>query len=484
MKANYTLFYFLIFSLILNGQEIVHKKSPNIIFILADDLGWMDVAYNGSTFYETPNLDKLSKKGMVFTKAYTASPVCSPTRGSIMSGKYPSTTGYTGLEGQYGKPSKGKLIDATYLPGLPLEEITLAEALKGHGYQTWHIGKWHLGKEEKYAPENQGFDMGITGFEDGNWKGSRFRENDDKFITDHLTDKAIELIEKRKNAAFFLNLWYYAVHTPIKAKAKDIAYFKAKAKTMGLDTIPAMETGEKYPSKPHFDKNRMTKNIERRTIQSNPVYAAFIYCLDQNIGRIFNRLETLGISENTILVFLSDNGGLSSTEGSPTTNSPLREGKGWMYEGGYRVPSFIIWANHIKPEQAYNQAISSTDFYPTLLDLAKIEKPKQQKLDGVSLASVLIENKTYKRPPIYWHSPHYFNNGSHPFSAILDNGWKYIYNYDTQTSELYHMDRDLSEAQNLITDNPSIADKLKKELTLWLNQVEAKFPTKNPNFKQ
>lgn len=461
------------------GASHAEQSRPNVVFILADDLGWMDVAYHGSRFYETPNLDRLAKMGMQFSRAYAAAQVCAPTRGSIMSGKYPARSGFTGLTGQHGKPSKGKLVDADFTPGLPGSEVTLAECLQGHGYRTWHLGKWHLGEDGEYAPEQQGFDRYITGFEEGRWQGKRFRKGDNKFISDHLTDCALALIDEADNRPFFLNLWYYAVHTPIKAKPEDIAYFTEKAKKMGLDQVQAFEKGEHYPAAPWFDETRTSKRIRRRVIQSDPVYAAFVYCLDANVGRLMDGLEERGLMEDTVIVFFSDNGGLSSAEGSPTCNAPLREGKGWMYEGGMREPCSIVWKGRVEPGQLCDTPIVSTDFYPTILDLANLELMPEQHMDGVSLMPLLKGEKALSRKALFWHSPHYFNNGSHPFSAVLCDDWKYIYNYQTEQAELYDLQRDQEEQNNLISKEVERGKTMKAQLDQWLHEVKAKHPEQN-----
>ncbi|WP_198152372.1 sulfatase [Draconibacterium sediminis] len=459
------------------------QQRPNIVFILADDLGWMDVGYNGSEYYETPNLDALSKKGVVFNRAYAAAPVCAPTRGSIMSGKYPATSGYTGLPGQVGRPAKGKLVDAPSLPALPLDEIALSRVLRDNGYSTWHVGKWHVGEGAGHSPVNYGFEKEITGYEGAKWVGKRFRQNDNMFITDHLTDTAMYLIENRDDKPFFLNLWYYAVHTPIKAKAADIAYFEEKAKRMGLDTINPFVEGENYPANPWFDKDRMNKRISRRKIQSNPVYAAFVYCLDYNVGRLVAKLEEENLMENTIFIFFSDNGGLSSAEGSPTCNAPLREGKGWMYEGGFREPCIFYWKDKIG-SGVINQPVVSTDFYPTILDLAGLEQLPNQHTDGVSIKPLLTGQDTFSRGPIFWHSPHYFNNGGYPFSAITDGDWKYMFNYHSGKAELYNLMVDPSERKNLIDSRLDKAMEMEKELNNWLETLNPKFPEPNTDSKQ
>ena len=471
-------------------DTISHEPVPNIIFILADDLGWADMAYNGSRFYETPNLDRLAREGLEFTHAYSASPVCSPTRGSIMTGKYPVSTGFTGLMGQYGKPSKGKLIDADFTNGLPPQETTIAKLLKTRNYHTWHLGKWHLGDTAAQNPLQQGFDVGLTGFENAKWEQKRFRQSDNKFITDHLTDKALGLIDNHRHQPFFLHLAYYAVHTPIAGKQEDIDYFQQKAKSMGLNNINPFEEGDYFPSTPwwwsakHGDLDRTQQKTQNRVIQSDPVYAAFLYNLDRNVGRIMYRLEQLGIADNTMLIFFSDNGGLSTAAGSPTSNAPLREGKGWMYDGAHRVPMIIHYPKAAKAQGKISEAVVSVDFMPTISAIAGLDTQATKSVDGVSLMPLLNGRKTLARDAIYWHSPHYFNQGSTPFSAMLSDGYKYIYNYQTGEGELFNIADDISETDNLATSRPTQTAKMRAKLQQWLDKKGGLYPAQNPDFDQ
>ncbi len=457
------------------------ENKQNIILILVDDMGWADLSCNGSSFYETPNIDRLAEQGIFFTHAYAAAPVSSPARGAIMSGKYPSRTGYTGLSGQWGRPTKGRLVDADFVDHLPLTEYTIAEALRSNGYATIHIGKWHLGEKDEYSPLNQGFDTYKTGFEGSVWKEERFNEKGE-FITDVMTDNAIKLIEAHQSESFFLNLWYYAVHTPIRAKEKDIFYFKEKAKQMSIDTIPAFVSGEKYPAIPWFKQgkeNAGEERIQKRIIQSDPIYAAFLYCLDQNIGRLMRSLKEMDLDEKTTVIFYSDNGGLSSERAAPTCNAPLREGKGWNFEGGIRVPLIVYSPFQIKsPGRTCASPVVGTDLYPTILDIVGLKQEPQQHVDGDSFFH-LLQDKKKKRRPIFWHSPHYFNQGGYPFSCIIEDGWKYIYRYDAEDEFLFHISDDQSEQKNLISKKKGYAAHLKKKLNKYLKEVDAKFPAIN-----
>ncbi len=470
-------------------------NKPNIIFILIDDMGWKDLSCTGSKFYETPNIDMLQKKGMMFTQAYAACPVCSPTRASILSGKYPVSTGVTDwinhnrdAESDEGD-CRGRLIDAPYLDHLPLEEKSIATSLKDGGYQTWHVGKWHIGTQP-YYPENHGFDINIGGCYMGSpgnmgyfspWgiealKDVQVPEN--TYLTDYLTDRTLDLIETRdKQRPFFLNLWYYSVHTPIEAKTEKIEKYRIKAGKMGLDTLKTFEEGDFFPC-----EHKKEQKIQRRLIQSDPVYAAMIESLDENIGRIIRYLETNNLFDNTLIIFTSDNGGLSTAEGSPTCNLPLSQGKGWMYEGGVREPLLISWPERVKAESICNEPISSPDFYPTLLEAAGLPLIPEQHKDGISILPYLDGYNKRTQRYLYWHYPHYGNQGGTPGSSILDYPWKLIEFFENGELELYNIENDPGENKNLIKDKIEIADTLKKALHEWQKSTAAKIPGINSTF--
>jgi len=460
---------------------------PNIIFIVIDDLGWRDLACYGSEFYETPHLDRLVAQGITFTDAYAASPVCSPTRASLLTGKYPATIGLTDwIDMGYGiHPAKGKLIDAPYVDHLPMEEISLASALKTGGYHTWHVGKWHLGGESTY-PQHHGFDINLGGCFWGSPKNGYFSPYDipgfengpeGEYLTDRLTDEAIRLIENNDGGHFFLNMWYYSVHTPIEAKAADIEMFERKAIEMGIDQVDPFEVGEPFPT-----EHKSHLNVTRRIIQSNPVYAAMIFALDENIGRLLDTLDRTGQVENTVVIFTSDNGGLATAEGSPTCNAPLSEGKGWTYEGGTREPLIIRWPGVVKPGTTCEVPITSPDFYPTLLQIAGLPLKPEQHVDGISLLPLLEGAEALEREAIFWHYPHYGNQGNTPGSAIRAGDYKLIYFFENDRLELYNLREDISEKQNLAAEMPDMVDRLNQKLIAWREEVEAKIPQPNPHF--
>jgi arylsulfatase A-like enzyme len=464
------------------------SKRPNIIFILIDDLGWRDLSCYGSKFYETPNIDRLFYEGMHFTDAYAAAPVCSPTRASILTGKYPARVGVTNYIG--GPPARGILFDSPYVDHLPLSEKSLAVSLKETGYNTWHVGKWHLGGKE-YHPENHGFDINIGGCHWGApingyfspWGIDTLDDGPEgEYLTDRLTDEAIRLIKENDlNKPFFLNLWYYSVHVPIQAKESYIEKYIKKAQDMGLDKKKTFEVGEFFPAEALSPR---IFRIFRRIIQSDPIYAAMIEILDENIGRLLKTIEETGQSDNTIIIFTSDNGGLSTAEGSPTTNYPLLEGKGWMYEGGVREPLIVKWPNVINPGSFCNVPVTSPDFYPTLLEAAELHPSSEQNLDGISFMPLLKEKNKLGRDSIYWHYPHYGNQGGTPGSSIRMGDYKLIEFFEDDRLELYNLKKDISEKDNIIKRYPDLAGKMKKKLAEWRKSVNGKIPEQNPDWNE
>lgn len=462
-------------------------SQPNIIFILMDDMGWRDLSCYGSTFYETPHLDRLAAEGMRFTDAYAACPVCSPTRASLLTGKYPATVGITDWIDTGGgtHPCRGKLVDVPYLKQLPLTETTLASALREGGYQTWHVGKWHLGTEA-YYPECHGFDINIGGCHWGSPSQGYFSPwsipnmpdaAEGTYLTDHLTDEAIRLIEQRDNRPFFLNFAHYAVHHPIQAPADLVAKYTAKAKALGLDTQQVIVEGEHFPT-----EHKKHLRVQRRVIQSDPTYAAMIENLDTNIGRLLAEVAKAGLADNTIVIFTSDNGGLATSEGSPTSNLPLAEGKGWMYEGGTREPLLIRWPAVIPAGQICATPISSPDFYPTLLQTAGLPLRPRQHVDGVSFLPLLQGADDFTRGPIFWHYPHYANQGGTPGSSIRLGDYKLIEFFEGGRLELYHLREDMGETHNLASERPDITRELHQRLLAWRESVEAKIPQPNPDY--
>ena len=460
-------------------------SQPNIVFVLMDDMGWKDLGCTGSTFYETPNIDSLCAQGVRFTNAYAACPVCSPTRASIMSGKYPASVGVTNY---IGGQARGKLVDAPYIDHLPLEETSLATALAAGGYATWHVGKWHLGPRD-YYPDRHGFEVNIGGCAWGHPKDGYFspwyietlpERPEGEYLTDHLTDEAIRLIRQHDaGRPFFLNLWYYQVHIPIQAKPEKVAKYERKARELGLDVLPTFEEGDYFPC-----EHKKDQRIRRRLLQSDPVYAAMIDSVDENIGRLWQVLQETGQAENTVFIFTSDNGGLATAEGSPTCNAPLAEGKGWMYEGGTREPLFIIWPDVTQAGTVCEEPVTSPDFYPTLLEMAGLPVCPEQHTDGLSLAPLLRgERDSLDREAIYWHYPHYGNQGGTPGSSLRAGDWKLIEFFEDGRLELYNLCDDPGERHNLVESEPDRAAKLQALLADWREKVQAKMLVRNPNWE-
>ncbi|MHB0935534.1 MAG: sulfatase [Armatimonadota bacterium] len=461
-------------------------SQPNIIFILIDDLGWRDLTCYGSSFYETPHLDRLAAEGMRFTDAYASCPVCSPTRASIMSGKYPARVGVTDWidTGKRLHPLRGKLVDVPYLDYLPLEETSVATALREGGYQTWHVGKWHLGWPA-YYPEWHGFEINVGGSERGGpgasyfapWSHPGLEAPEGTYLTDHLTDEAIRLIRERDGRPFFLNLWHYAVHIPLGAPAELVAKYEAKARALGLDAVDPLEDGG-----PFHTEDKLGKHIMHRQFQSHAVYAAMMENLDWNIGRLLQAVAEAGQAENTVVIFTSDNGGLATSEGSPTCNLPLADGKGWMYEGGTREPLIVKWPGVTAPGSLCATPTTSTDFYPTLLEMAGLPPRPEQHVDGVSFAS-LLRGEPFDRGPLFWHYPHYGNQGGTPGSSVRLGDFKLIEFYEDGRLELYNLREDIGETRNLANELPDVTRALHARLIAWRESVEAKIPQPNPEYQ-
>ena len=447
-------------------------KKPNFVFILIDDLGWADVGCYGSSFYETPNIDKLARQGTRFTNAYAAGPVCSPTRASIMTGKYPARLKLTNfLVGD----RRGKLNPAYYVRQVSLEEVTMAEALKEGGYVTCFVGKWHLGGKS-FWPEDQGFDINIGGTNSGSpksyfwpqWRGNPPIEGrPGEYLTDRLTDEAIKFLEANKDKPFLLYLAHYTVHLPLQAKEDLIKKYQTKAANLPL------------PKSPRFLSEG---NWQTRQVQDHPVFAAMVQSMDESIGRVNNKLKELGIADNTIVIFTSDNGGTSTAEGHPTSNVPLRAGKGWLYEGGIREPLIMKWPGVNKPNSICNEPVISTDFYPTILEMAGLSFKHQQHIDGVSIVPLLKGGKSLDRKAIFWHYPHYSNQGGGPSGAVRAGDYKLIESYEDSHVELYNVKEDISEKTNLADRMPQKTAELHEMLKKWLKEVDAQMPTPNPDY--
>ena len=448
-------------------------KQPNFVFFLVDDLGWVDTSCYGSQFYETPNVDRLARGGMRFTDAYAACPVCSPTRASIMTGKYPARVGITDWIPGYVTFRKEKF--ALKTPDdkheLPLPEVTIAEALKESGYTTFFTGKWHLGKKP-YHPDKQGFDTNIGGNETGQPKGGYFSPYNNpelsdgpegEYLTDRLGDESLKFIEANRDNPFFLYLSFYTVHTPIQPKEDYKNRYGEKLKTM------PEHTGERFIPEGDISTARQA--------QDNPAYAGMVQSMDENVGRVLDKLEELGIADNTIVIFMSDNGGLSTVpwEG-PTSNVPLRAGKGWLYEGGIRTPMIIRWPGIVKPGSLCSEPVTSVDFYPTMLDMAGLPLRPEQHEDGVSLVPLMKGDKSLNRDAIYWHFPHYHGSGSKPGGAVRAGDYKLIEFFEDNRLELYNLNDDIGEKNDLSKVLPDKTAELHTILKKWRMETGAAMP--------
>jgi len=441
----------------LGAQQV---RRPNIVFILIDDMGWRDVGCNGSRFYETPNIDALASRGMKFTNAYAACPVCSPSRAAILTGKYPARLHITDwIPGDPSVPSQ-KLRGPDFRKHLPLEEYNLARVLKDAGYRSASIGKWHLGGQP-FWPEHQGFDINVGGTETGSPPGGYFyfrnariaAHDPHEYLTDRLTSEAEAFIEQNRDHPFFLYLAHYAVHIPLEARQQLIGHYAAK--------------------------------IRADDPQDNAIYAAMVQSVDESVGRVAKKLDDLKLSDHTLVIFTSDNGGLSVRQQAntpATSNAPLREGKGYLYEGGIREPCVICYPGVIRPGSLCDAPIIGADFYPTILDLLGLQPKAGQIVDGVSIVSLLEQTGTPERDALFWHYPHYSGQGGNPCGAVRQGDWKLIQFYEDNHTELYNLAADLGEKENLTSRYPDRAAGLQRRLQDWLKSVDAQMPVANPDF--
>jgi len=436
---------------------------PNIVFILADDLGWRDAGFMGSKYYETPAIDKLAASGMVFTDGYANAPNCAPSRAALMTGLYGPRTGiYTVNSAKRGKDVYRRLIPVENKIVLDSSFVTLAEVLKQNGYVSASVGKWHLGNPPHSGPISQGFDINVGGWQLGHPKayfspyGNPYLTDGPKgeYLTDRLTREALRFIEENKDRPFFLYFPHYAVHAPFQAK----------------DSLK-----NQFINKPPDDG------------QKNPVYAAMIKSLDESVGRIIRKLDELHLRKNTIVVFMSDNGGVTFI----TSNTPLRGGKGMLYEGGIREPFIVSWPGKIKSGTVSPYPIIGTDMFPTLLHLTGSKPEKRLHFDGINLSKLLLKGKTPRKRALYWHFPAYLEQSrgipglwrTTPASAIRYGNWKLIRFYETRKTELYNLAEDIGEQNDLSLQNPKEKAKLEKMMDRWLRKTHAFIPTqKNPAF--
>lgn len=459
-------------------------NQPNVLFILADDLGYNDLSCMGSTFYESPNIDRIANKGIIFTNGYASCQVCSPSRASIMNGKFPARHGITdwigAAHGEQWRRARRytKMLPPDYKHHLAFDDSTMPEAFKEQGYKTFFAGKWHLGNEGSY-PQDHGFEENQGGYERGGpYAGGFFSPFNNPQMDDHADELGMSLpeklaketnqfIEENKEKPFFAFLSFYAVHAPIQTTKNNWAKYRTKAQDQGI-----AESGF-----------RMERRLPIRKQQDNPVYAGLIEHMDDAVGQVLNKLETLGLDDKTIVVFTSDNGGVASGDNFSTNLDPLRGGKGYQWEGGIKVPYlvYVPWMNHNGKKEATR--VIGTDFYPTLLDLAGLDLKPEQHLDGLSLKNIMLGNEIKERPLI-WHYPHYGNQGGDPSSVIIKDNMKLIYYHETAASELYDLNSDISEQDDLSGKEEELVIALRDELLSTLKSMGSRFPKHDQAYSQ
>ena len=452
---------------------------PNIVFILADDLGWRDLSNEGSAIYESPHIDRISREGMKFTRGYATCQVCSPSRASILTGKYPTKHGITTWIGDRAGTAwrsanrHDSHLPAEYERNLRQSEITLAEVLRDAGYQTFFAGKWHLGSEGSW-PTDHGFDINQGGWRVGSPRGGYFSpwENPNlksgppgQSLAIRLGQETAEFIEKHRDRPFFAYLSFYSVHAPIQTTPALWKKYQSKAESAGL-------AEQRFA----FDRR-----LGVRQVQDCPIYAGMVEKMDDAVGIVLSKLDELGLTENTIVCFTSDNGGVSSGDAFPTSNLPLRGGKGRQWEGGIREPYYIKAPGKTTAGSISDVPVSGIDWYPTLLDLVGIDTPAEQSVDGVSIVP-LFSGEAFSNRPLLWHYPHYGNQGGEPSSIVMRGNWKLIHYHEDGRDELYHLSQDAGERHDVAANEPARVAALRQTLDHWLQQTAAKFPTPDPEF--
>ncbi|MCG8310903.1 MAG: sulfatase [Cytophagales bacterium] len=456
---------------------------PNFIFILADDLGYHDLGVTGSKYYETPNIDRIANEGMVFREGYATCQVCSPSRASIMLGTFPARHGITDWIGaktgeEWRKAGRfNQLLPPEYVRKLSAEALTLPEAMKEGGYKTFFAGKWHLGDSTSW-PEHHGFDVNKGGWDVGSPHGGYFAPwnnpnlesgPDGENLSMRLALETVEFMRhndpKVTGQPFFAYLAFYAVHGPIQTTKEKWAKYQRKAEAAGI-----AETGFEMG---HF--------LPIRQVQDNPVYAGLVEAMDDAVGEVLKAVDALGLADNTVIVFTSDNGGVAAGDAFATSNLPLRAGKGYQFEGGIREPYFIKVPGVTDGGGSTSTPATGTDFYPTILELAGLELKPEQHLDGKSLVPIL-EGGTLEDRPLIWHYPHYGNQGGEPSSIIREGAWKLIHYYEDGREELYHLKNDLEETTDVSGEHPELVKAMSEKLFALLDEMGARFPARDPEY--
>ncbi len=457
------------------------EKQPNIVFILADDLGWTDIAANNpNTFYETPNIDRIAEEGITLTNAYAACPVCSPTRASIMTGLYPARMNTTDWFGAPQPDNVEKhwtrdkpLLPAPYTEYLDRSIPTIAEDLRFGGYKNFFAGKWHLGTMD-YYPTHHGFDINKGGYESGSPRGGYYSPYNNPQLRDgpegeclpiRLAEETVAFIDSmhQLEKPFFTFLSFYSVHTPLETSDTLKHKYEDKKGLVSRETPEFLPEGERMA----------------RQVQNHPVYAGMMESMDNAVGIVLDALDRLDITGETIVVFTSDNGGLSTSEGSPTSNLPLRAGKGWLYEGGIRVPTFMRWPKKIAAGSMLDQPVSSIDFYKSLLSMSAVTDTFFH--DGIDISPALLAEASLPDRDLFWHYPHYGNQGGSPGSAIRSGQYKLIHFYEDDRLELFDLSEDIGEKNDLSGSHTDVKEELLQKLTTWRQSVGARVPSSNPS---
>ncbi len=444
------------------------EPKTNVVLILIDDLGWNDVGCYGSKYYRTPNIDRLARDGMRFTDGYAACNVCSPSRAAILTGKYPARLLLTQwLPAGRWDARKNKLREGRFISNLPLEEVTIAEALREADYHTAFMGKWHLGTETYYFPQHQGFDINIAGRDygapgsyfypfEGKWKIPTTGQTLQKetplsgqkgdYLVDRLAEEAENFIRDSADKPFFLMLSHYAVHAPLQGKPGKTARYE---------------------------------RVDAENRQGKPAYAAMVESVDDSVGRVMKTLQELKLDERTLVIFTSDNGGFAKA----TSNAPLRANKGSNYEGGLRVPFIVRWPGKVEPDSVSAEPVIATDFYPTILEATGLPQRPYQHLDGESLVPVLTGASGLQRDAIYWHYPHYNQHpSSFPSGVIRAGDWKLIEAFETGKLSLFNLAEDIGETKDLSGTKPAKVAELHSNLKEWRREVGADRMRPNPEF--
>lgn len=470
----------------LTGCDSEPETRPNFVFILVDDLGKEDLGIEGSTFYETPHIDSLGQRSLRFERGYSACQVCSPSRAAIQSGKTPARVGITDYISVAGnnQPEKWKrntkLLPASYRSELALDEVTIAEAMQEAGYRTFFAGKWHLGAEG-FTPEEQGYEINKGGFHWGTPPGGYHSPYKNSKLSDDEPGAELPLRLGRETAQFvrekaaagepfFAMLSFYSVHGPIHCSEDRFRKFQAKAEEMGLT--------ERTEPRFLFDRTK-----EVRQVQDHPIYAGMMAALDDAVGLVLEAIDDAGVSENTVVIFTSDNGGVSSGDGFATACLPMRGGKGRQWEGGIRQPYYIAWPGVTDEGGTTETLATGMDFYPTILDIAGLPQRPAQHLDGVSLVPVLEGGRVDERP-LFWHYPHYGNQGGEPSAIMMTEDWKLIHYFEDGRSELYDVTKDIGEQDDRATEHPDVVTSMEKALKNWQSDIGASFPSENSTYDQ